>query len=104
VCAVWADSDRLKAVQWLIGVVPVVEWRCSVFLSGSREAVACGRGSQPFVELIDSGLCESIGGEDECLATGDYLFLFWFSKVSVWLHMLVCPIVRIGYPNSRFRI
>jgi hypothetical protein len=35
--AVWADSDRLKAVQWLIGVVPVVEWRCSVFLSGSRE-------------------------------------------------------------------
>lgn len=71
---------------------------------GRGGVVVCGRGRQPFGVLINSGLCDSIEGEAECLATGDYLFLFWFSKVSVWRHVLECPIVIIRYPNSSFEI
>jgi hypothetical protein len=42
---------------------------------GRGGGVVCGRGRQPFGVLIDSGLRDSIEGEAECLATGDYLFL-----------------------------
>jgi hypothetical protein len=77
------------------------------FISGIREGgrgggVVCGRGCQPCVVLIYSGLCDSVEEEEGCLATGESLFLFWFSKVSVWLHVLGCSIVRIGYPSFSF--
>jgi hypothetical protein len=42
---------------------------------GRGGGVVCGGGRQPFGVLIDSGLRDSIEGEAECLATGDYLFL-----------------------------